>query len=48
MIRGEVVLIAVALILASTVGFSLGKTGYNIDVSVGGTAWHISRFAENR
>jgi hypothetical protein len=37
----------VTLILASTVGFSLGKTGYNIDVSVGGTAWHISRFAEN-
>lgn len=47
MVRGGIIWIAVALILASTVGFSLGKTGYNVDVAVGGSSWHISRFAEN-
>lgn len=46
-IQGGALWIAVILMLSSMVGISLGKTGYTVDVSVGGTAWQISRFAEN-
>jgi len=40
-------IIAFILILSSLICLSTGKIGYDIDVSVGGTSWYISRFAQN-
>ncbi len=35
------------MILASAIGLSCAKMGYDVSMSVGGTTWYINRFSEN-